>query len=391
MRRFTPFTWFTQRRAGRLAAVLLAVAGVAGGAGAVSAQPASVPLSGRQLYEAACASCHGGDGRGADRAQVGFDDPLPDFTDCSFASREAEQDWSAIVRDGGRVRGFSRRMPAFGDALTGEQIARVVTYLRTLCRDGSWPRGELNLPRPIATEKAFPEDEVIFTAGTVTARGQGSLTHELIYERRIGARSQWELVVPFGTRERPASAGGGWTSGQLGDIALAFKRALYHDSDGDEGGTIVSAQGEVVFPSGDAGAGFGSGTYLFEPALLAGRTLPGNSFVQAQGGVELSGNTDKASDEAFWRVALGTTLARRFGRSWSPMVELTGAREMESGARSEWDVIPQMQVSLSKRQHILASIGARFPLGPREGRARELVAYLLWDWFDGGLLDGWRE
>ncbi|MGQ0736919.1 MAG: c-type cytochrome, partial [Acidobacteriota bacterium] len=51
------------------------------------------PQGGPDLYARACATCHGADGRGASRALVAFDDPLPDFTDCSFASREPDEDW----------------------------------------------------------------------------------------------------------------------------------------------------------------------------------------------------------------------------------------------------------------------------------------------------------
>ena len=52
---------------------------------------------------------------------------------------------------------------------------------------------------------------------------------------------------------------------------------------------------------------------------------------------------------------------------------------------AEWDVVPQMQVSLSKLQHVLLSVGVRVPLNEREDRKPQLLTYLLWDWFDGGL------
>ena len=75
-------------------------------------------VSGEEIYRAACATCHGPDGKGSPRSTVGFDTPLPDFTDCAFATAEADVDWMAVVHEGGRIRGLSRRMPAFGDALT---------------------------------------------------------------------------------------------------------------------------------------------------------------------------------------------------------------------------------------------------------------------------------
>jgi hypothetical protein len=29
------------------------------------------------------------------------------------------------------------------------------------------------------------------------------------------------------------------------------------------------------------------------------------------------------------------------------------------------------------------------PVNLREGRSTRFMVYLLWDWFDGGLFDGW--
>lgn len=42
--------------------------------------------SGREVYEAACASCHGARGSGVDRNVRGFEVDPPDFTDCAFTS-----------------------------------------------------------------------------------------------------------------------------------------------------------------------------------------------------------------------------------------------------------------------------------------------------------------
>ena len=103
---------------------------------------------GRDIYAASCANCHGLDGTGLDRSLVAFEEELPDFTDCDFAAREPDADWIAVAHEGGPVRGFSEMMPAFRGALTTEQLGRVMSYIRTLCTDSDWPRGELNLPAP---------------------------------------------------------------------------------------------------------------------------------------------------------------------------------------------------------------------------------------------------
>jgi hypothetical protein len=51
--------------------------------------------------------------------------------------------------------------------------------------------------------------------------------------------------------------------------------------------------------------------------------------------------------------------------------------------------VTQFQVTLSTRQHVMASVGLRIPITNRATRASELVFYLLWDWHDGGVLEGW--
>ena len=117
------------------------------------------------LYRSACATCHGPDGKGSPRSIVGFDVPLPDFSDCAFATGEPDPDWFAVVHEGGPVRALDRHMPAFGEALSPDEIRLVISHVRTFCREAAWPQGDLNLPRAFFTEKAFPENEAVWTMG----------------------------------------------------------------------------------------------------------------------------------------------------------------------------------------------------------------------------------
>ena len=98
----------------------------------------------------------------------------------------------------------------------------------------------------------------------------------------------------------------------------------------------------------------------------------------------------RGDTEAFLRASVGTTLAQDagFGRSWSPQVELLWARAF--GGSPEWDAVPQVQVSLSKLQHVLVAAGVRVPLNERDTRHPRVLAYLLWDWFDGSFFDFWK-
>lgn len=329
--------------------------------------------SGQALYTSACATCHGPDGRGSPRATVAFEDQLPDFTDCGFATREPDADWLAVVHDGGPARAFGRMMPAFRGALTVEQMQLILGHVRTLCDDSAWPRGELNFPRPLVTEKAYPEDEAVVSTAFDTS-GESPASYRFVYERRLGARNQIEAIVPF-------------TSDGIGDIALGAKRALFHSLDR---GAIFSLAGEVVLPTGDESAGLSKSTVLFEPFVSFGQALPRDSFLQAQAGAELPADGDKATPEAFWRLVFGKSFSQHgWGRTWSPMVELLAARELESGATSLWDIAPQVQITLSTRQHIIVSGGVRMPLNRRDERHTQVLFYALWDWFDGPLNGGW--
>ena len=212
---------------------------------------------------------------------------------------------------------------------------------------------------------------------------------EIVYEQRFGARNQFELVVPFGWREVPSAGDpsqGDWTS-SVGDIAVGVKRAFWHSL---ERGAIVSATAEFILPTGDEENGFGKGTTVFEPFVSYGQILPADFFLHGQAGFEIPFDTDVADNEAFLRAVLGwSTTSGLWGRTWSPMVELLGARELVSGAETDWDIAPQIQITLNTRQHIMMNIGVRTPLNNTEGRSTQVVAYLLWDWFDGTLFEGW--
>lgn len=347
---------------------------------AVSTAHAQQPLSGRtgrEVFETICVTCHGPDGRGGVNPALERIVKPPDFTDCAFAAREPDRGFLAVAHQGGAARGFSPLMAPWGGTFTEQELALAIGHIRTFCSDQRWPRGELNLPRPLVTAKAFPEDEAVVS----TSAQSGNVITKVHYERRFGPLNQLEVIVPISS----VDAGSGRSSG-LGDLALEYKRTLAHSL---SRGNIVSLTGEVVLPTGSSTRGLGKGYPVFEPFATYGQLLPANSFIQVQAGFALPLEREH-DDEIFWRAAIGTSLeAPRFGRVWSPMLEVLAARPLVSGAKIAWDVLPGAQVTLNARQHVRLAAGLRLPVTDAGTRKKSVIVYLLWDWYEGGFFQGW--
>jgi len=339
--------------------------------------------SGEEIFATSCANCHGSDGRGAATARSGLAVKLPDFTDCRRTTPEPDHDWHAIIAEGGPARGLDRMMPAFGEVLPEDEQAVVLGYVRGFCTDRSFPRGDLNLPRPLVTEKAFVEDEFVFAAAMAT-RSPRNIDSRLIYEQSFLRRWQVEIGLPFGV----ARGTDGSREEGIGDIAASVKTNLFA---GREVGTILSVGGEVAFPTGNKDKGLGKGVVVFEPFLAFAQILPWDFFLHLQTGAEFPAKESSGVEtEGFLRAALGRSLAwGKYGRGFTPIVEAVAFRELTSGASTSLDLVPQMQISLSRRQHVRFSLGASLPTANREGRSPQAMFYVLWDWFDGGLLEGW--
>jgi len=340
--------------------------------------------NGERLYKSGCITCHGADGRGAPETLTEFQRPdtFPDFTRCDQTTPEPNSVWKDVILHGGPARGFSQIMPAFGELLTSDQIDDLITYLRSFCRNNHWARGELNLPLAQVTEKAFPEDEEVLTAAANTHGAPGVSTH-IIHEQRFGMHNQLEVDVPFLFQDEKHT----WYGG-VGDATLGIKREMWSSL---RTGSILSLFGGVIVPSGNRQRGFGSGTTTFETFASFGQLFPTNTFIQFQAGADLPRHTDIAPQTAFWRTAIGQSFAadHGLGRLWTPMVEFVADRDLVDRAKNNWDVVPQMQVTISRRQHIRASLGFRKPFTNVAGRQSQVVFYILWDWGDGKLTEGW--
>lgn len=340
--------------------------------------------TGEHIFKAACVACHGSDGKGTPKTIAGFDPPdsFPDFTRCDQTTAEPNTAWKDVIVNGGPSRGFSQIMPSFGEALDFEQIDKVIEYMRGFCRNRHWARGELNLPRALVTEKAYPEDEVVISSA-INARGAPGVTTNIIHEQRFGVKNQIEVDVPLTFQDQNHT----WYGG-VGDTTFGLKREFFSSL---HTGSIFSLQGSVIAPTGNKARGFGTGTTTFETFAAFDQLLPTNTFVQFQAGADLPRHTQISPQSVFWRTAVGQSFApdHGLGRLWSPMIEFLANRDLVAAAKTNWDLVPQMQVTISSRQHIKADLGVRVPANNTAGRPIQVMLYVLWDWQDGKLTEGW--
>ena len=291
---------------------------------------------GEKIYKGGCIACHGADGKGAPETYTVFKraDTWPDFTACDQTTPEPNGNWKAAIVHGGPSRGLSQIMPAFGDLLTDAQINDVIAYMRGFCKNTHhFPLGELNLPRALVTEKAFPENELVVSTAVGT-KGKPAWTTDVIDERTvIDARTQLETDVPVNYAVLDASTGGGpgggWTEG-VGDITLGLKRTLFSSL---RTGSILSVQGGILLPTGDSRRGFGAGTTQFEPFAAFDQLFRTNTFLQTELGADLPVDTSVAPRSMFYRAAVGQALApdHMLGRLFSPMVEFLGVSGLQTG------------------------------------------------------------
>lgn len=339
---------------------------------------------GERIFKSGCVACHGADGRGTPKTQAGFEPPrtFPDFTRCDQTTLEPNVTWKDVIVHGGPTRGFSQIMPAFGEALTSDEIDTVIEYLRSLCRNPHWPRAELNVPRAMVTEKAYPEDEEVISTA-VNTRGAPGVTTDIIHEQRFGVKNQIEVDVPLTFQDQNHVWHGG-----VGDATLGVKRTFFSSL---PAGSIFALQGAIIVPSGNRARGFGTGTTTFETFAAFDQLFRRNTFLQLQLGADLPRHTNISPQSVFWRGALGQSFAANhgLGRLWSPMVEFLANRDLTSTAKTNWDVLPEMQVTISRRQHIKGNLGVRVPVNNTRDRPIQLRLYLLWDWADGRLNEGW--
>ena len=325
--------------------------------------PSTIP----EMWGAWCARCHADDGSGKVKEPTVTVEPM-DFTDCKVTSAEPDADWERAIATGGPGVGLSPEMPGFEDSLTPAQITAFVSHMRGFCKETGWPSGNANFPRPIVTEKAFPENELVilpaishFSEDAAPSITEGAF--KVVYERRFGKRSMWEIGVPLVT----TNAFLGRTSG-LGDLEFAIKHALY-----TAGTRIVSIGVEAVLPSGDRFKAHGSGTPVFEPYLSAGMMIR-DWYVQTQLKAEFPVDPVRASRAVVYNGYIGRDTSAA-PNTWTFGLELNGEDDAVA-------LTPQVRKGLTGTGALAASFGVMVPLNKREEQGVRWVGYLLWEYLE---------
>ena len=266
-----------------------------------------------------------------------------DFTDCKLTTAEPDADWERAIAKGGPGVGLSPQMPAFEDSLTREQISGFVTHIRGFCKESGWPSGNTNFPRPILTEKAFPENEFVILPA-INHEREFQITS--LFERRLGKRSMFEIEVPV-------------DNDGLHEAAISLKHALHSNNT-----RIVSAGLETAFTSD---------TTIFEPFVTAG-TIVRDWYVQGEVKVELPIDRDKVDRAFVYNAYLGRDTSQA-PNTWTLGIELNGEYH-------EVSLTPQVRKGLTGTGALAASVGLMVPLNEREERGVRWVGYLLWEYLE---------
>lgn len=344
-----------------VAAFFLTVFACAATSNAQESSPKTVP----EMWDAWCARCHGKDGTGKVPTPTVTVEPM-DFTDCRVTTPEGDSDWEAVIAKGGPVAGLSSQMPAFGDFLTPAQVTEFVAFIKKFCGERNWPSGNLNLPRPMFAEKAFPENELIFAPMISHRKDEPvSISFATIYEQRIGKRGQIEMVLPMESVSQDGTRASGF-----GDFEVGAKYALNPSA----ANHLFSAGFDVSAPTGSDGKGLGSGQFVFEPYLSTASVIGSQSYLQAQLKLEFPQNNAWQDRVTVYNIYFGRD-ARLLPSTFTFGVELNGEDD-------EVAITPQIRKGLSRTGALAGAFGVRLPLNHRDDQGVTWVGYLLWEYLE---------
>ena len=285
------------------------------------------------------------DGRGQPLAVRGFRLELPDFTDCSLTTPEADLDWQSVIHQGGPARAFDRMMPAFGDELSdgrdrqGDRSRPRLLRRARMAARRSQHAAAARHRKGVSRKRSRADDD---SSGVATRQA---------CQQRVSLRAACRPARPirnFARRTSMRSAARTNTCCSTATGADRFWPAEARSSSHEQRRGV-------------------RGVRRVQPGRCPCRRWISPRPRRHRG----ADREERRERSVLARGGRQELHARRWGRAWSPMVELLAARELGSAASVEWDALPQMQISLSTRQHVLLNVGVRMPLTQRADAPRE--------------------
>ena len=270
-------------------------------------------------------------------------------------------DWFAVIHEGGPVRGLDRHMPAFGDALSARRH-----------RGGHSASLDVLRQPGVAARRSEPAAVVLHREGVSGKRGDLSRPPSPRPERRrsaarsstkSGSASATSSSWPFQLmccRTRDA----GWSRG-LGDVAIAFKRALLrerrqrtHPQRRRRSSSCRPARKAQASATGSPSSSRRRSSARSCRGACSCRRRPASKCRRITAAATTRHSGAPPSAARWRRTAASAAPGRRCWKCWA---------RAKPTDEAEWDVVPQLQVTLSKLQHVMVAGGRAHP-GQRTGR-----------------------
>lgn len=326
--------------------------------------------AGKVVFEGTCTVCHGGSGRPDPESPIvqGLGVVPADLSDPLFNSREPTGDWEMVVRHGGHAMGLAEQMPPHKDALSDEQVADVIAYVKTLADTSTYPPGEMNLFLPVRTKKAFPEDEIVYKGRYRSQDGEDTWKNVLEFEKRFGKAGQGILEFVH-VNNGPVN--------ELTEVEVGYKHALSFSKS-----HILSAAAVAAIPVDQRDNDGELQTYFAFATVIS----PSWIF---QSSLRFKFPLDGASDGEAELAGIVHYVHTPWPRSVFPALEIVAERPFRSrNGDLEWTALPQIRVGLTRGGHVALNLGLELPLSSQPWD-NSVHLTLLWDFADGSFFKGW--
>ena len=155
---------------------------------------------------------------------------------------------------------------------------------------------------------------------------------------------------------------------------------------------LGALEGKLAFGTMNRG-GISGADWELLPYLAYGKILNDAWTFQGSGRLKLSLEDSDHSSAEF--AGIVHYIHTPWPRSVFPTLELVAEVPFERGtgpgkkSAVQLSVLPQVRIGLNKRGNIALNVGVELPLNDRDRYDWRTYVYFIWDFADGGLLEGW--